>query len=194
MASDIEIKQFLTGNPWAAQYKPIIADCLAEFKASSPDKSAPSMATVLAVISQESGGSPWATRFEPAFAKWLQSQISKDPKKFKTYGRAISKATEMMLRSTSFGLMQLMGQTMRELGYDKQYLTAGCDARENIYLGVKFLCKLLARHGDEDSALASYNAGSPRRAANGKFVNQEYVDSVKAFKAKWGYIVDKGWI
>jgi soluble lytic murein transglycosylase-like protein len=53
------------------------------------------------------------------------------------------------------GLMQIMPRTARALG-----ITDPMDPKQNIFGGVKYLCKLLERHnGNVALALASYNAG-----------------------------------
>ena len=144
------------------------------------------------MIKQESNGQAWAVRYEPGFRKFLEGSpiVGTRPK---TFGNAISKETELVMRSSSFGLMQLMGQTLREHGFENQYLTECCDSKLGIMYGIKHLCKLMKKYQTLDEVLAAYNAGTPRRGANGKFGNQEYVDSANRFKEHWDYILSKNW-
>jgi soluble lytic murein transglycosylase-like protein len=52
----------------------------------------------------------------------------------------------------------------------------------NITLGCRHLRSFMERHKNVVDAVASYNAGSPRKGPDGKLVNQSYVDSVMAKK------------
>jgi soluble lytic murein transglycosylase-like protein len=47
--------------------------------------------------------------------------------------------------------------------------------------GIRHLLKFYTKYGDWPDALAAYNAGSPRKAADGKYLNQSYVDKVLKF-------------
>ena len=145
---------------------------------------------ILAIIKKESEGKPWATRFEPGFYRWLSRRVTDV-----VVGGAeffVTKETELICRATSYGLMQILGQVARERGFDEPYLTALC----NPYLGVQYGCKQLGflgkRHNNLLDVVASYNAGSPRRAANGEYVNQEYVNDVLVYAEKFGAI-GGGW-
>jgi soluble lytic murein transglycosylase-like protein len=61
-------------------------------------------------------------------------------------------------RAGAQGLMQLMPSTSRELG-----VTDPFDPRQNVFGGVRYLRRLLQRHGgDVGLAVASYNAGPTR--------------------------------
>lgn len=194
MATDIEAKRFLNDNGiWYKKYRPIVEETLRNYTANNPGKLVPSLALVLAIMKQESNGEPWAVRYEPEFNKWLTGRIAANPALFKIYGPAISRSTEVIMRSSSFGQFQIMGQTLRELGFGGQYLTECCDPKISSYYGIHFLSKLMNKYHNEDAAIASYNAGSPRLGKSGGYVNQEYVDSVKRFKDIWEYIISKNW-
>ena len=194
MASTDEYKQFLTTNGWVNTHIAVIKQVMDEYKAKNPGKACPSLGFVLATITQESGGQTWAVRYEPNFFKWLTGRITEEPSILKVFGNSISRATEVKLRSSSFGLMQVMGQTLRELGFTGQYLNEACDPRIGLAFGIKYLARLLDKYKDERAAMAAFNAGSPRKDASGKYFNQEYVDGVSKFKEKWDFIIDKGWI
>ena len=123
-------------------------------------------ALVRAVVQVESGGDPWAVRAEPAF--------------YRTYVQPMNLSdTEERARSISWGLMQIMGEVARELGFAGKYLSALCDPETGLRYGCMHLKRFLDRHGTVERAVAAYNAGSPRMA-NGRFVNQDYVDKVMA--------------
>ncbi len=125
-----------------------------------------------AIISVESNGDPWAVRHEPKFLIWLRTRI-------KSLKSVATETTEYQLRSTSFGLGQLMGQTARELGFKGPYLTELCDPELNIMYTCKYYAKLLSRYrGETLWAISAYNAGSARKRADGYFNNQQYVDKV----------------
>ena len=129
---------------------------------------------VHALVQVESGGNPWAMRYEPAFfSRYVQG-------KGHTVYAPCSRATEEQLRAFSFGLMQVMGQTVRELGFTGIYLTELLDPATGLDWGCRYLKKQIKRYdGDLESAIAAYNAGSARRGADGRWANQGYVDKVK---------------
>lgn len=79
----------------------------------------------------------------------------------------------------SWGLMQLLLTTARGvLGDPNLTTTQLINPRVNIEAGTKFLSQLWGRFGNMRDAIAAYNAGSPRLTAQGKYVNQDYVDKV----------------
>lgn len=83
----------------------------------------------------------------------------------------------------SFGPMQVYDDTVRTVLH---LPFPGSDLASHpalgIWYGVKVLASLLKKYrGDVASAIASYNAGSPRRTAQGRFINQPYVDAVTGF-------------
>lgn len=102
---------------------------------------------VCAVIEQESAWNPWAMRYEPGFfARYI------DPMK-------LSDATEAQARSTSFGLMQTMGQVAREKGFQGRFLTQLCDPDAGVEMGCRKLQECFAVHGDPETSLLAYNGG-----------------------------------
>ena len=131
---------------------------------------------VAAICDVESGWQTHAIRFEPAF---LERYVPSTPKRF---GKAISLETERMARAMSWGLMQVMGQTARELGSQHEFLSALCIPDVGIYIGCKYLGSRRDRFGSqgEDAWIAAYNSGSPRRLPGGALANQGYVTKVRA--------------
>lgn len=129
---------------------------------------------VQAIVSVESSGNTWAVRYEPDFyTRYVRNR------NFEVF-RGCSQATEGVMRACSFGLMQVMGQTVRELGFREAFLTELCDPRVGLFWGCKYLQKQVVRYkGDIKMAVAAYNAGTAF-ISNGMFRNQSYVDKVLA--------------
>ncbi len=103
---------------------------------------------VQAVCEHESSWNPWAVRYEPGF--------------YQTYISAMKglTATEMTMRATSFGLMQIMGQVAREKGFGDKFLSALLDPLNSVTYGCRKLKECIDReNGDLRSALLRYNGG-----------------------------------
>lgn len=141
-------------------------------------------ALVAAVVAVESGGNAWSFRFEPSFFE----RALRRNRSVRAVGPC-SLDTERQARATSWGLMQVMGDTARALGFDGPYLAAlACPET-----GLEFGCRLLARcrdlclasHGWPGVA-AAYNNGTPALTPEGRFVNQAYVDRIaQAMGGAW---------
>lgn len=104
-------------------------------------------ALVCAVCEQESGWRMDATRFEPAFRRrYIDPLHLKD--------------AEAVGRSTSWGLMQLMGEVARELGYTGDFAAFLSNAELALTWGCKHLAhKLKQANGDVHKALLLWNGG-----------------------------------
>ena len=133
-------------------------------------------ALVLAIIMQESKGHPFASRYEPDFYKWLSARITGP--EIAPFVKLQSKLTEMTSRSTSYGLMQIMGQTARECGFVGTFLPELTDIEVNIYYGLVYLERLANRYTDLNDIIAAYNAGSAKKTELGNYRNQGYVNEV----------------
>jgi len=127
-------------------------------------------ALVGAFIQVESSGKGSRSRFEPAWGYFLTPDLFA-----KSLG--ITRETEEIHQKTSWGLMQIMGGVARELGFTDNLPKLIVPAI-NINFGCMHLSKLIAKYQALPDAIASYNAGSPRKTADGKYVNQDYVDKV----------------
>lgn len=112
---------------------------------------------ICAQITVESAWNIYATRYEPTW-KWLVD-TTLCAKKAQT-----SEATEKVLQSCSWGLMQVMGSVARELGYEGP-IPKLCDPEMGITYGCKKLRACLTIHSNLPDALASYNAGNPNYQA-----------------------------
>jgi soluble lytic murein transglycosylase-like protein len=98
------------------------------------------------VIEQESEWNPWAIRAEPAFDEKYVRPLHKTP-------------TEEWARSISWGLMQLMGESARERGYDGD-LAALCDPEIGVPWGCAHLkWKIDHAGGDVARGLQAWNGG-----------------------------------
>lgn len=129
---------------------------------------------ISAIIYQESSFNTDAVRFEPKLkmASYPYSYAGK---------LQITMETELNFQHCSWGLMQVLGVKARELGFDAP-LHLLCNPYNGIEFGCRVLDKLFKRYDKIDMIIAAYNAGSalPSGNPNQSFVNQEYVDSVKA--------------
>lgn len=124
----------------------------------------------MAIVQQESGGNPYAIRYE-ALWRYLVTPA--------TFANSlhISAATETVLQSMSWGLMQVMGSVARELGFTDP-MPKLCELEIGLQYGCKQLQRLAIRYPKLEDTIAAYNAGSPRRTTAGIYENQSYVDSV----------------
>lgn len=120
-------------------------------------------ALVRAIVQVESSGNPKAIRYEPAF--------------YEKYTKGKYPFTESRSLATSWGLMQIMGLVSRELGYEGS-LSFLLIPELGLFWGCHKLASISEKHQNEQEIIAAYNAGSPRRGLDGKFINQEYVDKV----------------
>jgi soluble lytic murein transglycosylase-like protein len=111
---------------------------------------------VAGVIYTESRGNPTAFRYEPRYfdryikAKKLQGYVP----------YSINEDSERNARATSWGLMQIMGETARERGFMRESLVDLADPEINLDFGCAYLRDLIDAHGgDTILALYHYNAG-----------------------------------
>lgn len=122
-----------------------------------------------AVAMEESSWNPSATpRFEPKWDRFVLPLAW-------AVRAGVPEEEERRAQATSWGIMQVMGAVLRELGYQRRIpdLTLSDGAK----YGTLKLAALLGKYPLTD-AIASYNAGSPRRNPDGTYVNQAYVDNV----------------
>lgn len=130
-----------------------------------------------AIIMKESSWNENVMRFEPHYSYLYD---------VKGFARRIgaSEDTEKMLQMSSFGLCQIMGAVAREYNF-QGWLTDLLKPELNIKYGARHLKAYLAKYpaGITD-AISSYNQGSPQKDQKGKYINQDYVDSVLMFKAE----------
>lgn len=117
-------------------------------------------ALVCAVIEEESSWDTYAIRYEPLFCEHYVRALKLTP-------------TEEVARSTSWGLMQVIGQVAREHGFKGAFLSEICSPKVGIEIGCVVLAKRLAdANGDEVKGLLLWNGGGdpeyPARVRNKK--------------------------
>tara|TARA_R110000796_G_C14562598_1_gene435005 strand:- start:2812 stop:3297 length:486 start_codon:yes stop_codon:yes gene_type:complete len=144
----------------------------ASFEGHSPIK--PELLYAIAMV--ESSLNPVATRYEPRWKYFY---------KVEEYAKKahITEETERVLQSMSWGLMQVMGSVIRELGYEDNLVTALLPI-VNIGLGHKKLTQLWNKYGNINDVISAYNQGSPRKSLDGTYRNQRYVSKVLIELAK----------
>lgn len=123
---------------------------------------------VCALIHHESAWNTYAMRCEPLFfTRYIQPMLDK---------HTVRTMTEANSRATSWGLMQVMGEVAREMGFSGQFLAELCDPQIGIDFGCRKLQKCINSTSDVRAALLSYNGGG----------DQQYPGMVLQWKAQYG--------
>lgn len=133
-------------------------------------------ALLAAFIQEESNFDAWAYRYEPGFAKRYKSRIYAEARAWSRSHKGLPTfQSESVMRSTSFGLMQPMGQVAREEGFKARYLIELIKPFNSIEAGAKHLLSKMKKYPkDTLSAISAYNQGDNRKK-NGVFENARYV-------------------
>ena len=124
----------------------------------------------LAIAGHETEMDSDRTRYEPTWSYFFTPIFFANKLK-------ISLETEKVLQSISWGPMQVMGSVCRELGYAEQ-LPLLINPKLSIYFACKKLKTLSVKFDNEKDIIAAYNWGKPVKNSYGKYLNQDYVDSV----------------
>jgi soluble lytic murein transglycosylase-like protein len=132
-----------------------------------------------AICRVESALDASAIRFEPTY-KWLYNP-SIFAKRLK-----ITLETEIALQRFSIGPCQIMCAVIREQGYIGHLNVIQNDPAFALNAGARHLKGYLVKYPNRLDAIAAWNAGSPRRASNGDYVNADYVKKVEAELSKLG--------
>lgn len=128
---------------------------------------------IAAVIQKESSGVQWRTRWE---REW--SHLWK-PEAFAA-SLGVTVETEVIHQKMSWGLMQIMGGTAREMGFRGHLPELCASPALGIHWGGRYLARMMLRFRDPEKAIAAYNAG-PGSLADGVIDNRKYVDAVLGF-------------
>lgn len=127
---------------------------------------------IAAVIQQESSGNPYAVRYEPEFYKrYIQTKTKQSLGGY--WPRLATEETERRFRTSSFGLMQIMGQVAREQNFRGEFLTELCDPAVNLDICCAFLAELLEKRGSVEAALLRYNGGGAPDYAKKVFAHMD---------------------
>ena len=110
------------------------------------------------LIFQESRGNVWAQRYELGFYKKYIEHRGRNELSGYVPPQLPTLITEKMNRATSFGLCQLMGETLRVQGFKGNYLIEACMPGINIEYGCKYLRRCLDLNSSEDSEFLQYKA------------------------------------
>lgn len=157
---------------------------------------------IAGIIKQESDGNHLAFRFEPKFyERYLLGKTRQDLAGFVPLSLP-TLATELMARASSWGLMQLMGDTARwAADIRNPYLTCLIDPEINIEAGSRYLHRLLKAHaarGQRDQVIAALTQwnGSPaypwlvidhiKEGRHLKFLPEGYVCDHKKWRGVFG--------
>jgi soluble lytic murein transglycosylase-like protein len=133
---------------------------------------------VAAMVSVESGGNRWAVRYEPGFYDLFVND-----------NRAVAPAppcsldTEKRGRAMSWGLMQVMGEVARELGFSGAFFTELCDPELGVEYGCRLLVRLRKRFMSDlgwSAVVAAYNGGPGAVRGKDDFKNPQYPRKVLA--------------
>lgn len=125
---------------------------------------------VAAIVQVESGGVRWRTRYERDF------RYTVSPREF-ARRLGITELTEEIHQKTSWGLMQVMGGTARDEGF-QGHLTSLVEVSEGLYWGCTYLERKWDRYnGSIPEVVSAYNSGHAVKFGEW-FSNQEYVDRV----------------
>lgn len=143
-------------------------------------------ALVIAIAYQESKGRTWATRFEPeAYARGSYFYFPREH----ASQLGITEQTERVGQYHSYGLLQIMGFSAREMGFPG-YLTQLCDPEIGILYGCKKLKSLQVRYDTEADVISAYNQGNNRKTSGGMFINQGYVSFVNQYLLELRKLID----
>jgi soluble lytic murein transglycosylase-like protein len=132
---------------------------------------------IAAIVMTESTGRPCAIKYEAPFI-WLN-----DPD---GHARAlnISEKTEIQNQKHSWGLMQIMGGTARDMGF-RDLMPKLCIPRVGLEFGTRYLKNRINRYGidDVERLYAAYNAGTPKPSdkPDKRFKNQDNVDKFMGY-------------
>jgi len=92
---------------------------------------------------------------------------------------AKSRSWEESLQCFSYGLLRLVPDTARDMGWHGKYNRELYDVDTNIKYGMRYLCAKLKKYNQNiQEAVVAYNAGGVYTNKENKLINQRYLDMV----------------
>lgn len=132
---------------------------------------------IASIVLQESGGNCFASRYEEAFYHKYIAHLTRKTLPGYVPNFPPTLATEKRHRATSWGLMQVMGETARETGYTGRYLNSLILPEDNLDVGCRFFRQLLNSISSKLDEKERYNSALIRW------------NNSKTYPAKiWGHI------
>jgi len=135
-------------------------------------------AIVYGVCMTESSLNPMAVRREPGY-RWIY-KVGEFAKK-----TGITPALELQQQKTSWGLMQVMGAVLRELGYVGIISEILYDVDKQLDYGCLHLSSNKIKKYGKTLGILAYNSGSPRKNKAGEYVNATYLQKVLRYSKGW---------
>lgn len=143
------LKRLIFGVPPEQKLKQRISDAIYVYSA----KYDLDPVLVASVVWQESRGNPWAQRFEKKF--YLEKILPRSREELAGWVPAVNELptldTERVARAHSWGLMQVLLETARVVGYSEPYATELCVVETNIDVGCCYLRVCFERAAREHS-------------------------------------------
>ncbi len=94
---------------------------------------------------------------------------------------SISERSEKALQQSSFGLLQIMGSTARDMSFHGNLLQLAEDHGLAIDLSCKFIVFKKKRYKLMRDLISSYNCGTPVKNSKGIYENEIYVQKVTSY-------------
>lgn len=94
---------------------------------------------------------------------------------------------EAHLKDTSWGLMQVLLNTAREITNNKNLTSKELQRPDiNVDIGTTYIAKQLKRYnGNIKDTIAAYNAGTAKKRSSGEYTNQIYVSKVYSYYKRY---------
>lgn len=127
-------------------------------------------ALLFAIVEVESTNNECAIRYEPGY-RWLWNATTNRAHRGEgpppSPVRGMTDATELWSQQASWGPMQIMGATARELGF-RDWPSKLC-GEPGVEYGAKYLRRKYDRYHSWEKAIEAYNAGRPNTRSGERY-------------------------